>query len=260
MERKSHKEKEKHSSRTKIPKTSPEYKFGTRLKEQMNKKGMKQKDLVDKMGVSESTVKDWYQHYKFPSEMNLAELCRIFAPCSMDYFHGNIDEPNYDVNFIVEYTGLSVEAVEQLHELKTKSATTVLPRFGPEEWTEEKDGEIIQHIGSSDFIDVNLAGILDKLLRNDDFVKLLKQLSAMEASTDRERVVELNKTLNAAHKEMDNSGPTNGHYNVSDYMEKTNRYNDLLTVQREYHSTPRIAKLNASSLFTTIMNTLWPTD
>ncbi len=112
------KEKAEFSTRTRIPKSQPEYKFGTRLKNEMKKKGMKAAQLADKMGVSIDTVNDWRQHYTFPNEMNLGELCRIFAPCSVDYFHGNIDEPSYDVKFIMEYTGLSADAVERLHKLK----------------------------------------------------------------------------------------------------------------------------------------------
>lgn len=111
------KEKATYSSRQKLSETSPEYKFGTRLKKEMKKKGMSQSDLAQMMNVSESAVKDWCQHYTFPNEMNLGELCRIFAPCSMDYFHGNIDEPNYDMQFVMKYTGLSETAVQFLHDL-----------------------------------------------------------------------------------------------------------------------------------------------
>ncbi len=110
------KEKAAYSSRQKLSETSPEYKFGTRLKKEMKKKGMSQSDLAQMMNVSESAVKDWCQHYTFPNEMNLGELCRIFAPCSMDYFHGNIDEPNYDIQFVMKYTGLSETAVQYLYD------------------------------------------------------------------------------------------------------------------------------------------------
>ena len=112
------KEKTPYRSRQKLPETAPEYKFGTRLKKEMAKKGMTQAALARMMGVTEGTVADWCQHYTFPSDLNLGELCRIFAPCSIDYFHGNIDEPSYDVKFIMEYTGLSSDAVESLHKLK----------------------------------------------------------------------------------------------------------------------------------------------
>lgn len=115
------KERKTYSSRERLPESLPEYVFADRLKEQMKQKGITQAELAGMMNVSESTVKDWCQHYTFPSEMNLGELCRIFAPCSADYFHGTIEEPNYDVQFVMDYTGLSDTAVEYLHQLTAYS-------------------------------------------------------------------------------------------------------------------------------------------
>ena len=227
-----------------------------RLREERN---LKQYEAAEQIGISRQTLAlyetpDKQAGNHKPSLETLRKIAQFYG-VSIDYLCGDIPGTTHDISFIMEYTGLSADAVERLRELKTESATTVLPRFGPEDWTEEKDGMIIRHIGNhSDCIDVNLAGILDKLLRNDDFVKLLKQLSKMDASTDSERVTELTETLNTAHEEM---RKTRG---GSAFVEKLNRYNELVGIEREYYAAPRLAKLDASSLFTNIMNTLWPTD
>lgn len=121
----SKRENTKYSSRNAYKKTDPLYKFGTRLKAQMKKKGIrKQAVLAEMMDVSESSIKDWVQHYTFPGYDNLAKLCRIFAPCSADYFMGTIEEPNYDLQFIMNYTGLSSDAIERLHTLYIESKYT----------------------------------------------------------------------------------------------------------------------------------------
>lgn len=112
------KESEEYSTTKKIPESEAEYKFGDRLREQMKRHGYTQQKLADEMNVTLYTVRSWCQHYAIPSLPRLAELCRIFAPCSLDYFLGNIEEPNYDIKFFSEYTGLTPEAVQKLHETK----------------------------------------------------------------------------------------------------------------------------------------------
>lgn len=107
-----------YSTRERLPEDAPEYRFADRLKAQMKKKHITQKQLAEAMNVSIDTVRDWCQHYTFPSQLNLGMLCEIFAPCSADYFHGIIEEPSYDVKFVMEYTGLSKEAVVNLHKGK----------------------------------------------------------------------------------------------------------------------------------------------
>lgn len=104
-------------SRARISPDSPEYKFADRLKEEMHKKRMTQEDLARQMDVSLDTVKNWCQHYTFPKDLQLGKLCEIFKPCSVDYFHGTIDAPNWDIQSVADFTGLSPEAVNVLTRL-----------------------------------------------------------------------------------------------------------------------------------------------
>ena len=165
------KEKISYSSRQRLPESLPEYQFGTRLKQEMRKKGITQAALARMMNVSESTVKDWCQHYTFPNEMNLCELCRIFAPCSFDYFHGNIDEPNYDIKFIMEYTGLSDTAVQYLHDLNAYSRQAT-PTPADKEKSKQAYREMFGTEPHPDFAD-----ILNELLcDNSGFTEILQHI------------------------------------------------------------------------------------
>lgn len=105
--------------RKKIAADSSEHLFAERLQKQMKKHGnMTQKELAEKIGVSKDIVWDWVNGYKFPEYKNLSKLCDLFSPCSVDYFYGKIEEPNYDLKFISEYTGLSPERIQYLHNMK----------------------------------------------------------------------------------------------------------------------------------------------
>lgn len=108
-------------SRARISPDSPEYKFADRLKEEMHKKGMTQEYLARQMDVSLDTVKNWCQHYTFPKELQMGRLCEIFKPCSVDYFHGTIDAPNWDLQSVADFTGLSPTAVNVLTKLDLSS-------------------------------------------------------------------------------------------------------------------------------------------
>ena len=161
------KEKTENYVRTRYAASSPEYRFGTRLSTEMKKKGLSTSKLAELMNVSESAVKDWRQHYTIPKQAHLDELCRIFAPCSADYFLGTIDAPNYDVKYIMEYTGLSAAAVQYLHDLNACSSS-------PE--VKEKSKRIyLEMFGTdmfSDFLDV-----LNRLLCNESgFTEVLTHI------------------------------------------------------------------------------------
>jgi transcriptional regulator with XRE-family HTH domain len=47
------------------------------LKELLRSKGIKQKWLADKMGVSEVTVSNWCSSKSFPKKEHLNKLCQI---------------------------------------------------------------------------------------------------------------------------------------------------------------------------------------
>ena len=111
------KEKKEYCSRTYFSKTDRRYKFGDRLKAEMTKKGLRQKDLADLVGVKIDSVREWCQHQSFPQEKHFIKICEIFAPCKPEYFYGVVDAPSYDVKFIMDYTGLSADAIEYLHSL-----------------------------------------------------------------------------------------------------------------------------------------------
>jgi transcriptional regulator with XRE-family HTH domain len=47
------------------------------LKELIKVKGVKQRFIADKLGVSEVTVSNWVMGKTFPSEENLEKLCKL---------------------------------------------------------------------------------------------------------------------------------------------------------------------------------------
>lgn len=105
--------------------------FIQRLKECRKRKYKTQQDFADaykaKYGTirdsnrpaSESgmfgTVQSWEQGKTTPTAEVLGNICELLD-CDADYLFGRIDERNHTLADIRDYTGLSVEAIEQLHE------------------------------------------------------------------------------------------------------------------------------------------------
>lgn len=101
-------------------------KFG--LKRARKKAPLLQKELVEKlnelddekMHVILKTVQNWEQGVSKPNLDTLLKLCDFYH-CDLDYLVGRIDEKTHDLQFICDYTGLSAESINLLHEWHTSS-------------------------------------------------------------------------------------------------------------------------------------------
>jgi hypothetical protein len=115
-----------YANRTKFEKDDKRYSFGIKLCERMGEKGYTAeslKGILDEMlpkAPSLQTIRDWMQQKAFPDDSKtMAALCYIFRPYSFEYFSGIIDEePNRDIQFIKEHTGLPDEStIDRMKEL-----------------------------------------------------------------------------------------------------------------------------------------------
>ena len=61
------------------------------------------------------TIQSWEQGKSTPTADVLANICELLE-CDADYLLGRIDQRTHDINDAHRYTGLSAEALEQLHE------------------------------------------------------------------------------------------------------------------------------------------------
>ena len=61
------------------------------------------------------TIQSWEQGKSTPSADVLANICDLLD-CDADYLLGRIDQRTHDINDAHRYTGLSAEALEQLHQ------------------------------------------------------------------------------------------------------------------------------------------------
>ncbi len=77
-----------------------------------------QASFAEAFGVSVETVRNWEQGKNIPEASRLLDMCGFFD-CDMDYLFCRIDEKKHDVKFISEYTGLSEENIERLHQYNT---------------------------------------------------------------------------------------------------------------------------------------------
>lgn len=63
------------------------------------------------------TIQSWEQGKSTPTAEALANVCDLLD-CDADYLLGRIDQRTHDINDAHRFTGLSVEALEQLHEYR----------------------------------------------------------------------------------------------------------------------------------------------
>ena len=61
------------------------------------------------------TIQSWEQAKSTPTAEALANICELLD-CDADYLLGRIDQRTHDINDSHRYTGLSAQALEQLHE------------------------------------------------------------------------------------------------------------------------------------------------
>ena len=99
--------------------------FGKRLSRLRMDKGYKtQGEFSEKLGVPLNTYKKWEQGAKLPSKTNMKKIIDLTG-CDPEYFSGEIDQKNYDIQFICENTGLTGPAVEMLQNISRKSPETL---------------------------------------------------------------------------------------------------------------------------------------
>lgn len=72
------------------------YEIGKRIREYREERGMSQKELADKIGVSNSRVSNWEQGINRPDADILADLCRVLkvSPSELLDVHLSTDELN----------------------------------------------------------------------------------------------------------------------------------------------------------------------
>lgn len=106
------------------------YIFGERLKQLMADNDMTARMLADRIvknggDVTIEGVRKWTQHYIFPSERNLTALCKVFYPYSAEYFRGVVEAPDYHYQYIMDETGLTWEAIENIKKISKKYKDTL---------------------------------------------------------------------------------------------------------------------------------------
>lgn len=79
------------------------------------------------------TIQSWEQGKSTPTAEALANICDLLD-CDADYLLGRINQRTHDINDAHRYTGLSSEALEQLHEYRENLAQTP-------DWKEVRDLE-----------------------------------------------------------------------------------------------------------------------
>lgn len=79
------------------------------------------------------TVQSWEQGKSTPTAEVLANICDLLD-CDADYLLGRIDQRTHDITVAHQYTGLSIKALEQLHEYRENLASEP-------NWEEIRDNE-----------------------------------------------------------------------------------------------------------------------
>lgn len=83
----------------------------------MERYGMIRKARNDRDNNMFGTIQSWEQGKSTPTAEVLANICDLLE-CDADYLLGRIDQRTHDINDAHRYTGLSAQALEQLHEYK----------------------------------------------------------------------------------------------------------------------------------------------
>lgn len=94
--------------------------FSERLIKLCQNKGVSPRELEKALDVNHETFNKWYYGNSIPRFEALCAICDYFG-CSIDFLLGRIEEPTHDYNYIHEETGLSSDAILQLHNSKTAS-------------------------------------------------------------------------------------------------------------------------------------------
>ncbi len=92
--------------------------FAIRLSKLMAERNVNQPQLAAVINVQRQTISNYANGQSIPDSETLASIASFFQ-VSADYLIGLRDDPttDKDIQFIVDYTGLSSEAIETIHSL-----------------------------------------------------------------------------------------------------------------------------------------------
>ena len=76
-------------------KDKPQYKIGSRIRKYREALGLSQKDLADKLGISNSRVSNWEQGINRPDADMLAELCAILEVSPSELLEVKLTEDEF---------------------------------------------------------------------------------------------------------------------------------------------------------------------
>lgn len=89
--------------------------FGSVIKIARKDKGYKrQEDFAGALGVSTESVRNWEQNRALPGPESLFKICEVLD-LDVDYLLGRLEHRTHDIQYIQDYTGLSAEAIDVLH-------------------------------------------------------------------------------------------------------------------------------------------------
>lgn len=108
------------------------------------------------------TIQSWEQGKSEPTASVLSNICNLLE-CDADYLLGRINERTHDINDAQKYTGLSSQALEQLHEYRENLA--VEPN-----WEETVD--LDENWGSHKYYQAFALYLIDELLVGSEHHKL----------------------------------------------------------------------------------------
>lgn len=100
--------------------------FACRLKKMMNNQGITQLQLAKELNMTRQAVSLYLTGQALPAIDKLLIICEYFN-VSSDYLLGITENPTRDTNkqFITDYTKLSAESIEQLHELNIQNSNII---------------------------------------------------------------------------------------------------------------------------------------
>lgn len=95
--------------------------FSTRLRELIENKGVSKQTISTEIGVSRQAISQYCDGSTVPNADKLLKIADYFN-VSVDYLVGKTEVPtiNRDLQFICDYTGLSVDAADLLHAYSPK--------------------------------------------------------------------------------------------------------------------------------------------
>lgn len=128
----------------------------------MERYGMIRKARNDRDNNMFGTIQSWEQGKSTPTAEVLANICDLLE-CDADYLLGRIDQRTHDINDAHRYTGLSAQALEQLHEYRESLATEP-------DWAETR--ELEERWGSHRYYQAHALYLIDELLVGSQHHKL----------------------------------------------------------------------------------------